>query len=133
MCVVIVISAIVYIWKISKPDARGYRIYQSKWSIPQKLTQLKEKSTLGHPKSKLRPGYGMNFQYRGQILNGLNRYWVIAGLMIPTVDWEGMNMDYSAFKYNSTKVSIIPNAATDEMKAICKIIENKIGHAAQEE
>ena len=120
MCVVIVILVILYIWRSSKPDARGYRIYQSKQPVPQKLTQLKEKSTLGHPKSELRPGYGMNFQYRGQILNGLKRYWVTAGLMIPTVDWEGMNMDYSAFKCNSTKVSIIPNQQLMKWKLFVK-------------
>ena len=35
------------------------------------------------PESELRLGYGMSFQYHGQMLHGLNRYNLLVGLEIP--------------------------------------------------
>ena len=35
------------------------------------------------PESELRFGYGMSFQYHGQMLHGLNRYNLLVGLEIP--------------------------------------------------
>ena len=35
------------------------------------------------PESELRFGYGMSFQYLGQMLHGLNRYNLLIGLEIP--------------------------------------------------
>ena len=42
-------------------------------------------TTLGYlePKSEIRFGYGMLFDYHGQVLHGLNRYHLMVGLKIP--------------------------------------------------
>ena len=47
--------------------------------IPTSYPELKEIK----PESELRFGYGMSFQYHGQMLHGLNRYNLLVGLEIP--------------------------------------------------
>ena len=35
------------------------------------------------PKSEIRFGWGMSFEYHGQMLHGLNRYYLMVGIHIP--------------------------------------------------
>ncbi len=42
-------------------------------------------------------------------------------------------MKYDHLKCNTSIVSMVPNAATEEMKAMCKMIELKIAHTTEQE
>ena len=53
--------------------------YSSSTPIP--TSYLKQKGI--KPESELRFGYGMSFQYHGQMLHGLNCYNLLVGLEIP--------------------------------------------------
>ena len=53
--------------------------YSSSTPIPTSYPKQKEIK----PESELRFGYGMSFQYHGQMLHGLNRYNLLVGLEIP--------------------------------------------------
>ena len=35
------------------------------------------------PKSEIRFGWGMQFEYNGQMLHGLNKYYLMVGIHIP--------------------------------------------------
>ena len=52
--------------------------YSSSTPIPASYSKQKEIK----PESELRFGYGMSFQYRGQMLHGLNHYNLLIGLEI---------------------------------------------------
>ncbi len=41
-------------------------------------------------------------------------------------------MKYNHLKCNTSIVSMVPNAAIEEMKAMCKMIELKIAHTTEE-
>ena len=53
--------------------------YSSSTPIPTSYPMQKEIK----PESELRFGYGMSFQYHGQMLYGLNHYNLLRGLEIP--------------------------------------------------
>ena len=53
--------------------------YSSPSPIPTQAPKQKENK----PESELRFGYGMSFQYHGQMLHGLNHYNLLIGLEIP--------------------------------------------------
>ena len=53
--------------------------YSNAILIPTPYTKQKEIK----PESELRFGYGMSFQYHGQMLHGLNHYNLLVGLEIP--------------------------------------------------
>ena len=53
--------------------------YGSSTPIPTSYPKQKEIK----PESELRFGYGMSFQYHGQMLHGLNHYNLLVGLEIP--------------------------------------------------
>ena len=100
-----------------------------------KMATLEEPGTLGHPNSKLRPGYGVNFQYRGQILNGLNRYWITTGLLIPSVDWTGMDKLYEGLRCNSTtaKYREVTQRANVILLDRCKSLDKRVEAAMEDE
>ena len=54
---------------------------------PSRLTKTKRPNTMSHPVSAMRPGYGVNFRWRGSILNGINTYWLMVGIRIPRYAW----------------------------------------------
>ena len=56
--------------------------YSSCYPLPA-LAPLAPKQKEIKPESELRFGYGMSFQYHGQMLHGLNRYNLLVGLEIP--------------------------------------------------
>ena len=39
------------------------------------------------PKSEIRFGWGMSFEYHGQMLHALNRYYLMVGIHIPELRW----------------------------------------------
>ena len=53
------------------------------YSNPISIPTLYPKQKYIKPESKLRFGFGMSFQYHGQMLHGLNHYNLLGGLEIP--------------------------------------------------
>ena len=57
--------------------------YSSCYPLPALAPVVYPKQKEIKPESELRFGYGMSFQYHGQMLHGLNRYNLLVGLEIP--------------------------------------------------
>ena len=57
--------------------------YSSCYPLPALAPVIYPKQKEIKPESELRFGYGMSFQYHGQMLHGLNRYNLLVGLEIP--------------------------------------------------
>ena len=57
--------------------------YSSCYPLPALAPVVDPKQKEINPESELRFGYGMSFQYHGQMLHGLNRYNLLVGLEIP--------------------------------------------------
>ena len=57
--------------------------YSSCYPLPALAPVIYSKQKEIKPESELRFGYGMSFQYHGQMLHGLNRYNLLVGLEIP--------------------------------------------------
>ena len=57
--------------------------YSSCYPLPALAPVINPKQKEIKPESELRFGYGMSFQYHGQMLHGLNRYNLLVGLEIP--------------------------------------------------
>ena len=57
--------------------------YSNCYPLPALAPVIYPKQKEIKPESELRFGYGMSFQYHGQLLHGLNRYNLLVGLEIP--------------------------------------------------
>ena len=57
--------------------------YSSCYPLPALAPVIYSKQKEIKPESELRFGYGMSFQYHGQMLHGLNKYNLLVGLEIP--------------------------------------------------
>ena len=47
------------------------------------------------PKSEIRFGWGISFEYHGQMLHGLNRYYLMVGIHIPELRMARMARYYT--------------------------------------
>ena len=84
-------------------------IYHS-YSIPIPTSHFKQKEI--KPESELRFGYGMSFQYHGQMLHGLNRHNLLVGLEIPDLripNYYTPTQDMYSYEENNNYVKKIIN------------------------
>ena len=88
------------------------------------------------PKSEIRFGLGMSFQYHGQMLHGLNRYYLMVGIHIPELRmaryYTPMERDRNfCNQFNTTEAQTLYVVCRDTWPAYITSVEKVAAYQAQ--